>query len=264
MYELLIYLGAGAISGLLAGLFGVGGGTVIVPILAFAFTAQHFPETHLMHMALGTSLATIMLTSISSARAHHTKSNVNWDIVKRLVPGIVVGTAAGAVLASSLHSAWLQLIFATFLLLIATQLMWNYTPDAHRALPGPWGTSITSIFIGIISSLVGIGGGSLTVPFLIYCNETAKRAVGTSAAIGLPLAIAGTISYILAGIHVENLPAYSIGFIYLPAFAGIAIVSMFTAPIGANIAQKLPSHLLKRLFAMLLYAVSLKMAWGLI
>lgn len=261
--EYLLYFLGGALAGLLSGLFGVGGGLVIVPILALIFTTLHFPEAHVMHMALGTSLATIILTSISSARAHHRKHNVDWTVVRTIAPGIVIGTLLGSLVAASIHSNWLQIIFAVFVLAVATQLLLDLKPDPHRQLPGKAGTSLMGGVIGIISSLVGIGGGTLSVPFLVYCNSAIHRAIGTSSAIGLPIAISGTIGYLVTGWSVTEVPRYSLGFIYLPAFAGIAIASIFTAPIGAAIAQRFSAKRLKRLFALLLYVIGIKMAWGL-
>jgi uncharacterized membrane protein YfcA len=261
--DFLLYFAAGAFTGLLSGLLGVGGGTVIVPILVSIFTAQHFPEACIMHMALGTSLATIIFTSISSARAHQKKGNVDWKVVRRITFGILIGTLLGALLASKLHSSWLKAIFSVFALCIATQMIMNFTPDAHRQVPGSTGLSIVGGFIGVVSSLVGIGGGTVTVPFLIYCSFNPRLAIGSSAAIGIPIAIAGTIGYIYAGFSIPNLPEHSFGFIYLPAFIGITITSILTAPLGAALAQKLATHTLKRLFAILLFIVGFKMLWSL-
>lgn len=262
--EFLLYFIAGAGAGILSGLLGVGGGTVIVPILVFIFTALAFPAQHIMHIALGTSLATIIVTSISSARAHHKKHNVHWPVVKLITPGIVIGTLLGAVLAGQLNTVILKVIFAVFALLIATQMVLNFTPASHRQLPGKLGTLSMGGLIGTLSSLVGIGGGSLSVPFLLYCNFNARYAIGTSSAIGLPIAVAGTMGFIITGLAQGNLPEYSLGYIYLPAFIGIALASMLTAPLGAYLAQKLPVPVLKKLFALLLYIVGLKMIWSLI
>ena len=261
--QFLLYFLAGAFTGVLSGLLGVGGGTVIVPILVFIFTAKHFPDAYIMHMALGTSLATIIFTSMSSARAHQKKGNVDWQVVKRITPGIVIGTLLGAMLAAELHSFWLKAIFAIFVLCIATQMIMNFTPDAHRQVPATAGLSSMGGFIGVVSSLVGIGGGTVTVPFLIYCNYNPRLAIGSSAAIGIPIAITGTIGYIYSGFSVDDLPAYSLGFIYLPAFIGITVTSMLTAPFGAALAQKLATQTLKRIFAILLYIVGFKMLWSL-
>ncbi|ABE50504.1 MULTISPECIES: sulfite exporter TauE/SafE family protein [Methylobacillus] len=262
--ELILYLIAGAGAGILSGLLGVGGGTVIVPILVFIFTSLAFPPQHIMHIALGTSLATIIVTSISSARAHHRKQNVHWSAVRLIAPGIVIGTLLGAVLAGQLDTVILKVIFAVFVLLIATQMVLNFTPAPHRQLPGRAGTLSMGGIIGVLSSLVGIGGGSLSVPFLIYCNFNARYAIGTSAAIGLPIAVAGTLGFIITGLSQGNLPAYSLGYVYLPAFAGIALASMLTAPFGAYLAHKLPVQVLKKLFALLLYIVGIKMLWSLV
>ena len=265
--EFLLYFIAGAGAGILSGLLGVGGGTVIVPMLVFIFTSLAFPEQHVMHIALGTSLATIIVTSISSARAHHRKQNVHWSVVRLVAPGIVIGTLLGAVLAGELDTMMLKGIFAAFMLLIATQMALNFTPAAHRQLPGKLGTVGTvgmGSLIGLIASLVGIGGGSLSVPFLIYCNFNARYAIGTSAAIGLPIAVAGATGFIITGLAEGNLPKYSLGYVYLPAFLGIAIASMLTAPLGAYLAHRLPVPVLKKLFALLLYVVGLKMLWSLV
>ncbi|MDR5172380.1 sulfite exporter TauE/SafE family protein [Methylobacillus flagellatus] len=262
--EFLLYFIAGAGAGVLSGLLGVGGGTVIVPILVVIFTSLAFPPQHIMHIALGTSLATIIVTSISSARAHHKKQNVHWSAVKLIAPGIVIGTLLGAVLAGQLDTVILKVIFAVFVLLIATQMVLNFTPAAHRQLPSKAGTLGMGGVIGVLSSLVGIGGGSLSVPFLIYCNFNARYAIGTSSAIGLPIAVAGTLGFVVTGLAEGNLPAYSLGYVYLPAFAGIALASMLTAPFGAYLAHRLPVPVLKKLFALLLYVVGIKMLWSLV
>jgi uncharacterized membrane protein YfcA len=261
--EYLLYFLGGALAGLLSGLFGVGGGLVIVPILALIFGALHFPEAHIMHMALGTSLATIILTSLSSARAHHSKRNVDWNVVRTIAPGIVIGTLLGSLIAAGIHSDWLQVIFACFVLAVATQLILDLKPHPHRQLPGKAGISLMGGVIGIVSSLVGIGGGTLSVPLLTYCNTAIHRAIGTSAAIGLPIAVSGAVGYLITGWSVTEVPRYSMGFVYLPAFVGIAIASVFTAPIGAAIAQRFSAKRLKRLFALLLYAIGIKMVWSL-
>ncbi|HEY8117693.1 MAG TPA: sulfite exporter TauE/SafE family protein [Methylophilaceae bacterium] len=260
--EFLLYLAAGAAAGILSGLFGVGGGLIIVSILTLAFSALGFAEANIMHLALGTSLATIVLTSISSARAHHRLGNVNWQVVQQITPGIIIGTLLGAILAAHLNSLWLKGVFAVFVFGVATQLLLNIKPAPHRNLPRPLLVSLMGAIIGVVSSLVGIGGGTLSVPFLIHCNTDTRHAIGTSAAIGLPIAVAGTVGYIYTGVGVGQLPPLSLGFVYLPAFAGIAITSMATAPFGAALAQRLPVPTLKRLFALLLYIVGAKMLWG--
>jgi len=269
--EFLLYLIAGAFAGLLSGLFGVGGGVIIVSILVFIFTGLKFPEANIMHLALGTSLATIISTSTFSALAHHKNSNVDWPAFRQIAPAVVIGTLLGSLIAAQLHSLWLKAIFSVFLLSIATQLLVTagkprQAGHTHQA-PGLALNSCAGLVIGILSSLVGIGGGTLSVPYLSYSHADIRRAIGTSAAIGLPIAIAGTAGYILTGLMAEKaaqtaLPALSIGYVYLPAFAGISIASMLTASLGTRIAQRLPTSVLKRLFALLLFIVGIKMLWG--
>lgn len=262
--DIFIYLFAGTIAGILSGLFGVGGGLIIVPILSLVFTGLAFPQEHIMHMALGTSLATIIFTAISSARAHHNNANVDWSVVGRIAAGIVCGTLLGSILAASLQTAWLKAIFAVFVFVVATQLILNISPNPKRGLPGLLGMGLAGTIIGTISSLVGIGGGSLSVPFLIYCNIPVKKAIGTSAATGLPIALSGTLGFVLNGWNTPQLPAYSLGYVFLPAMTGIALASALTAPLGAKLAQRLPAITLKRAFAILLYLIGFKMLWDML
>lgn len=262
--DIFTYLFAGTIAGILSGLFGVGGGLIIVPILGLVFTTLAFPQEHIMHMALGTSLATIIFTSISSARAHHHNANVDWSVVGRITIGIVGGTLLGSILAANLQTAWLRAIFAVFVFVIATQLILNISPNPRRRLPGLLGIGLTGTIIGTVSSLVGIGGGSLSVPLLIYCNIPVKKAIGTSAAIGLPIALSGTLGFMLNGWGTPQLPPYSLGYVFLPAMISIALASALTAPLGAKLAQRLPAMTLKRAFAILLYLVGFKMLWGML
>ncbi len=261
--EFLLYLVAGVVVGLLSGLFGVGGGLIIVPILTFLFVGLQFPEAHIMHLALGTSLASIALTSVSSARAHHLRDNVSWAIIKKITPGIVVGALLGTLMAAQFDSSGLKIIYVIFVFSVAGQLFFNYTPGPHRQLPSLAGISIAGALIGVVSSLVGIGGATLSVPYLVYCNTDIRSAIGTSAAIGLPIALAGTLGYVLTGLNVEHLPKFSLGFVYLPAVAGIAIASVLAAPVGVSIAQRLPALKLKRLFAILLGIIGIAMLRGL-
>jgi uncharacterized membrane protein YfcA len=193
--EWLAYSILGAAAGFLAGLLGVGGGLIIVPVLTFIFTGLHFPATHVVHLALGTSLATILFTSISSLRAHHAHGAVNWRIWRGITPGIVTGTLAGSVLAAWLSSAFLKGFFVVFLFYVGTQMLLDIQPKASRELPGPLGLFLAGNVIGAVSSLVGIGGGTLSVPFMTWCNVKLHEAIGTSAAIGLPIAAAGAVGY---------------------------------------------------------------------
>lgn len=263
-FELMLFLLAGAGTGILSGLLGIGGGLVIVPVLLLLLGQHAFPPAHLMHVALGTSLATIIFTSLASANAHRRHGNVHWPAVRRLSPGIVVGTLLGAWIAAWMDTSWLKILFILFVFYVGTQLLLEFLPAPHRTLPGKARLFSVGTVIGTVSSLVGIGGGSMTVPFLISCNCHMRVAVGTSAAIGLPIAIAGTVGYIATGLHVAGLPPYCLGFVYLPAVAGITLASMWTAPVGAKLAQTLPVPTLKKLFALLLYVLGLKMLVSLI
>ena len=262
--EFVLFLLTGAFAGILSGLLGVGGGMVIVPILLLLLGQHHFPPAQLMHVALGTSLATIILTSLASARAHHGHGNVNWQVVRRITPGIIAGTLFGAWLAARMHANSLKIVFVIFVFYVGTQLLLDFCPPPSRTLPGKAKLSAAGGLIGMISSLVGIGGGTMTVPFLVCCKCHMREAVGTSSAVGFPIAVAGTIGYIAAGMQVAGLPPYSLGFVYLPAVAGITMASMLTAPIGAKMAQTLPVPLLKKLFALLLYGLGLKMLLGIL
>jgi uncharacterized membrane protein YfcA len=259
---LLLYLALGAFAGLMAGLLGVGGGLIIVPVLAGIFQHQQMSAAVIMHLAIGTSLATIVVTSVSSVRAHHQRGAVLWPVVWRLTPGIVIGAWLGAVVADALPSAVLSKIFAVFVLVVAAQMAFGAKPAPHRELPGAPGMLATGGVIGAVSAVVGIGGGSLTVPFLTWCNTAMRQAVATSAACGLPIALAGTIGFIVTGLNAAELPAWSLGYVYGPALVGVAFASMLSAPLGAKLAHTLPAEVLKKVFAVFLMLIGVKMLLG--
>ncbi|HAY23114.1 sulfite exporter TauE/SafE family protein [Desulfobacca acetoxidans] len=261
---LLMYVGFGAVAGILAGLLGIGGGLVIVPMLVFTLTWQGVPDEYIMHLALATSMASIIFTSVSSFSAHHRRGAVHWLVVRRIALGIVLGTFLGACLASRLSTAYLKGVFVVFLYYMAYQLIADRKPKPSRTLPGRLGMFAVGNGIGVVSALVGIGGGTLSVPFMLWCNLTVHEAIGTSAAIGFPIAIAGTIGYIVNGWQVAGLPDYSWGYVYLPALVGIVAASVLTAPLGVRLAHSLPVDKLKRVFAILLALVGTRMLWGLI
>ncbi|WP_148717270.1 sulfite exporter TauE/SafE family protein [Chitinolyticbacter meiyuanensis] len=261
---LLACLGVGVVAGFLAGLLGVGGGLVIVPALLAVFHLLDMPGAHAQHLALGTSLATIVVTSISSLRAHHARGAVRWPLWRAIAPGIVIGTFAGAQLAGLVSGRLLQWVFVGFAYAVAAQMLAGRQPAPHRQLPGKAAISGWGIFIGAVSSWVGIGGGSLSVPFMTWHNVPVKEAIGTSAAIGLPIALAGAIGFIVSGWPVAGLPAGSVGFVYLPALAGIALASFPLAKLGAAAAHRLPVAVLKQVFAGLLIVLATRMACQLI
>lgn len=252
------YLVLGLAAGYVAGLLGVGGGLIIVPVLAWMLEAQGISQ-NAMHYALGTSLASILFTSISSLRAHHARGAVEWTTVRRIAPGIIFGTFIGAALAARLSPLPLKIFFVTFLFYAAAQMWWNFKPASHRQLPGYAGMFGAGGVIGAVSSWVGIGGGTLSVPFQLWCNVPLHRAIGTSAAIGLPIAAAGAAGYALNGPAGTLLPG-SLGYIHLTALGGIALGSISTAPLGARSAHALPVGKLKRIFALLLLTLAIRMA----
>jgi uncharacterized protein len=254
-----LYLAVGAISGILAGLLGIGGGLVIVPLLVFCFTRQGMAHEYIMHMALGTSMASIIFTSVSSFRSHHKRGAVHWETVRRIIPGILVGTFLGASIASHLSTNFLKGFFVAFLYYVALQLLFDKKPAASRGLPGNLGMFGAGNVIGIVSSLVGIGGGTLSVPFMIWCNIAVHHAIGTSAAIGFPIAVSGTLGYVYNGLRISGLPQYSAGYVYLPALAGLVCASVLTAPVGVSLAHRLPVSRLKRIFSVLLLVVGTRM-----
>lgn len=254
----LSYCLIGAISGILAGLLGVGGGIVIVPMLTFLFTAQHLPAVYIMKLALGTSLASIMFTSLSSMRAHHGAGAVHWPVVRRISAGIVAGGMGGSWLAAQLSTRFLKGFFVLFLFYVAIKMLREIRPVAGKET-GTAGMLGAGTLIGGISSMVGIGGGTMTVPFMLRCNIPLHHAIGTSAAIGFPIALAGAAGYAINGMTATALPTYSLGFVYLPALAGISLASIATAPIGARLAHRLPVARLKKIFAGLLLVIGTKM-----
>ena len=261
MTEVILYLLTGAAAGLSAGLLGIGGGLIIVPILFFIFSHQQIPSEHVMHMALATSLATIIVTSLSSARAHHKRGAVLWRIVFDLSPGIVIGAWLGAMFASTLASDVLRPVFGVFELMVALYLLVNYKPDTHGNHVSRTASFTGGTVIGSISSIVGIGGGTLTVPFLLWHNIPIRHAVASSAVCGFPIAVAGTAAYIVSGCNVNGLTPYALGFVSLPAFVLIIITSMITAPLGASLAHKLPETTLRTVFAFVLIALGVNMLW---
>ena len=260
--ELIAYLLTGAVAGLMAGLLGVGGGLVIVPALAWLFATQGFDGASLMHFAVGTSLAVIVPTALSSLLAHQRRGSVDWTAVKQLTPGIVLGGLAGAALARQLSSNGLAVFFGLFEIAVAVQLFIGAQPDGHRALPGRLGMGAAGSVIGLVSALLGIGGGTLTTPFLMWNGVDIRRAVGTSATCGLPVALAGAAGFGIAGLDTPVQPGLNTGFIVWPAMAAITLASVLLAPTGAALAHRLPRRVLQQVFAAFLMLVGGRMLWS--
>lgn len=263
---ILLYLLTGAVAGLLGGLLGVGGGLVVVPALVFSFHAQHFSQQVLTHMAVGTSLATIIFTSLSSLKAHHEHRAVRWGLVRAIVPGIMLGTLLGATIAHLLQGRTLQLVIGSFAILMGLQMWSGWQPGGKNSpplpLPGGTGLATGGGLIGLASAIFGIGGGSLTVPWLGLHGVRMQEAVATSAACGLAIAISGSIGFVLTGWQAGNLPEHALGYIYLPAFVGISVTSILFARLGARLAHRLPAATLKKIFAMLLILVGSQFLFG--
>ena len=256
----------GAFVGFFAGLLGIGGGLIIVPVLITLFTAQSFPVNSISHMALGTTMATILFTSISSLYTHYRHDAVQWNIVVPMTPGIFLGTLIGTILVSTLTSNILNIIFVIFIFYVATQMLLQFRPRPMFQLPGKIGLFCVGGLIGGISSLVAIGGGLLSVPFLSMCKVKMQHAIGTAAAIGFPIALAGTIGYATNGILQPDLalPKYSLGYIYLPALAWLVLASTLTAPIGARMTYSMKTSILRTVFVVLLYSLGIRMLISLV
>jgi uncharacterized membrane protein YfcA len=260
MAEFAAYLAIGGAVGFFAGLLGIGGGTIIVSSLALMFAVQGFPADYVMHFAIGTSLAAIIAGSWSSFRTHNLHGAVDWAVVKAMIPGLLAGVLLGAVTARFTNAAFLKYFFLGFMTLIIVQLVFNIRPKAARDLPGPLGMSLMAVVIGLCSSWFGGGAAAVGVPFLTWCNVNTHRAIGTVAALGFPVAIAGAVAYAIAGLNVPDLPKWSVGFVYLPAFVGISVTSLLVAPFGARLAHKLKGPTLRRIFAVFLILVGAKVA----
>lgn len=257
--DILFLLAMGAVAGMFAGLLGIGGGIIIVPVLAVVFTSQGVSIDVLMHVAIGTSLATIVITSLSSIRAHHKHQAIDWPVVRNIAIGVFIGGLVGAVIAKLITGTDLKLIFSIFMFLIAVQMYFGNEAKAHRTLPAKPGMIMAGISIGTIASLMGVGGGSMSVPFLTWCNMNIRKAVATSSAIGFPIAVAGTIGFIMTGWSVSDRPVMSLGYVNLPAFFSIVVASVLFAPLGARIAHRISPVILKRIFAAFLVILGVRM-----
>ena len=261
MTWLAAYAAAGAVVGFLAGLLGIGGGMTLVPVLAALYVAQSLSAEHTVHMALATAMASIVFTSSASVREHHRHGAVDWTIVRRMVPGMLLGALVSTLATGWIAQRTLALSFAVIVYAGAVQIWIGRKPSAHAAMPGAPAVFGVGTVIGAISGLVSAGGTFLTVPFMLYCGVRMHTAIGTGAAIGIPVALVGTLGYILTGWSTGGLPSWTIGFVYLPALAFLVLGSVVTAPMGARAAHKLPVATLRRVFACLLFVLATKMVW---
>ena len=260
---LALYAATGVFSGFLAGLLGIGGGMIIVPALLWSFHLQGISTDVSTHMAVGTSLASILLTSISSVRTHHQHGNVDWPLMAKLSLGLMLGSWLGAQIAHALPARTLQVIIAVFALWTGQHLLRGRKAQADdRPVPGRTGLIVSGSVIGTASAIFGIGGGSLSVPYLVHHGLRMQRAVGSAAAGGFPIALAGSIGYLYAGWSEPGLPVGSTGYIYWPALVGLSLTSLVSASVGAHAAQRLPAAKLKRIFGVLLIAVGVQFLVG--
>ncbi len=246
----------GICAGFLAGLLGIGGGMIMVPFMTIILEAKGFPADYVVKMAVATSLATICFTSLSSVRAHHKRGAVLWPVARVLAPGILVGSLIGAQIAVALPTQILSVVFSLFIAFSATQMFLDRKPKPTRTLPGTAGMFGMGSVIGLLSSVVGAGGAFVSVPFMTWCNIKIHQAVATSAALGFPIALAGTLGYILAGQAMPDMPPGAFGYVYVPGLVVIAIASISTAPLGARTAHSMDIRPLKRAFAVVLYMLA--------
>jgi uncharacterized membrane protein YfcA len=253
------YLALGAFVGFFSGLLGIGGGSATVPVLAFVFAAKGFAPNHIVHLALGTGIAAILFTSAASVRSHHLRNAVNWSVLRQMAPGVLVGTFGGALLAGYLDVRLLSIAFTILIFYFASQMLRAHTPRPSGALPSAATLSAFGAAIGFISSLSATGGASIVVPFLVKRNVAIHEAIGTAAAVGWPVAAAGTAGYVIGGLRTPGLPDYSIGYVYLPALIVVVIASVLMAPVGASVAHRTPGHTLKKIFAVVLFALATTM-----
>jgi len=252
----------GLCTGFLAGMLGIGGGMLLVPFMTIIFSNRGLGPDLAVKMAIATSMATILFTSLSSVRAHQRRGAVRWDIVARLAPGIFLGACAASLgIFAVLKGTWLAVVFAVFVVFSGTQMLLNRSPAAHRTLPGTAGQVGAGSAIGLLAGLVGAGGGFVSVPFMQWCNVPLHQAVGTSAALGFPVAFFNVAGYMLSGHAVEGLPSGAVGYVHLPALGVIACASVLSAPLGVRVAHAVPAAYLKRVFALVLYALAAYMLY---
>ena len=264
------YAGIGAVVGLFAGMLGIGGGMLIIPLLALSFEAQGLPREHMFHLAIGTAMASIAFTSISSMKAHSRRKAVRWDIATSMTPGILLGALFGAAVAKYLPTRVLMIYFAIFVFAMSINIALDWTSRRQKqaspaagsdaAVSGTGSLFAAGFVISALSALIAMGGAVMTVPFMLHRRVPLIQAIGTAAAIGLPIALGGTAGYIFTGWGAAELPNLSIGYVYLPALVGIASASVLTAPLGARLAHKAKPKLLRMTFALLLFTLALKMS----
>lgn len=262
---ILYYLILGLFVGYFSGLLGIGGGLIMVPVLVYLFEAQSLPAQNILHLALGTSMATILFTSVSSTRQHHALRAVDWGMVRFVTPGILLGTALGALIVAYVATFYLTIFFILFVYFAAMQMLIGAKPHGTRGYPARAEATFAGMLVGAVSSIVSIGGGVLSVPYLLWHRLPLRNAIATSAALGFPIAFGGTLGYIATGCYRgANLPAYSLGYVYLPGLLWLVIGSLVSAPLGAKATHHMPLNRLRKFFALVLFALATRMLLKLI
>jgi uncharacterized membrane protein YfcA len=255
-----IYLLIGAFTGIVAGLFGIGGGLIVIPSLVFVFQQiAVIPPEMLMHVAVGTSLAIMIITSLAALRSHHKMGNILWPVIQKLWPGLIVGTISGSALAAVIPNAWLKTFFGIFLLFVALKMLFDKHHEQAESFPKPWIIFLVCFLIGLTSGLLGVGGGILIVPFMTYCGIPARKIAGISNSSAFTIALIGTLLFIITGFHETAAIPYTLGYVYWPAILLVGATSSIFAPIGTKLHYKLPVHQLRYGFIVLLILTSLKM-----
>lgn len=254
----LFYVLTGICAGLLAGLLGLGGGIIVVPALAAILSYFNLiPEVHVMHVAIATSLTTVVITFLASLQAHIRRGSVRWHYVRLLFPGILIGVFIGAVLSAKVSSNYLRFFFCLFLFVMAYRLLTQRRVQSQMPIP-QWVVRLAGLIVGFFSSILGVGGGIILMPFLLRTGLEMRAATGTSVACGVVIGLFATLNYIFLNAKVIQLP-WSTGFVYWPAFLGVAVGSVLFAPLGTALAYRLPTHLLQKLLAIFLIIVGLNM-----
>ena len=257
--EVLIFSGLGVIAGLLAGMFGIGGGLIIVPDLIGTFINLGFDESIIVHLSIGTAISCIIFTGLASANAHRKKKSIDFNHLKPVASGIILGALAGALFAVQIEGIFLKITIAIFVLLVGIQILFDIKIYSKRITPNKPKSVFAGSVIGFLSSMLGIGGGTFSVPYFRASGLKLTTSIGTSAACGIPIAVFGTLGYIIAGIKITELPNLSLGYVYLPALLGVSITSVFAAKYGADLAHYFSQTILKRLMAMWFFIISIYM-----
>ena len=255
----LIYLLCGAVIGITAGLFGIGGGVIGIPVLLFLFNLQGMPDALSMHMAIGTMLSTVIVTTIVASYTHYLKGTINFSVFKKFILGAMIGSVIGITLSKHMNGIYLQKIFAIFLAIIALHMFLKIEVEPHQNFPGRSAMFIASIIFGILSGMLGLGGGVFMIPYFNWCGMSIRQSIATATACIWPVALIGSVGYMYSNVQLTTMPAWNSGFVYWPAFIGVSLTSMLCAPLGIRLAHRISTGLLKKSFALLLMGISVSL-----